>query len=76
MVIATIVRILLCHFYSSTSTIWSRRGPWAPKWIVIEISPVREGPVITITENRQLYFQEDAVTMDELVERLAPYLPD
>ena len=37
---------------------------------------VREGPVITITENRQLYFQEDAVTMDELVERLAPYLPD
>ena len=37
---------------------------------------VREGPVISITENRQLYFQEDAVTMDELVERLAPYLPD
>ena len=37
---------------------------------------VREGPVITITENRQLYFQEDAVTMDELEERLAPYLPD
>ena len=37
---------------------------------------VREGPVISITENRQLYFQEDAVTMDELGERLAPYLPD
>jgi biopolymer transport protein ExbD len=37
---------------------------------------VREGPVISITENRQLFFQEDPVTMDELVERLAPYLPD
>ena len=28
---------------------------------------VREGPVISITENRQLYFQEDPVTMDEMV---------
>jgi biopolymer transport protein TolR len=37
---------------------------------------VREGPVISITENRQIYFQEDPVTMDEMVERLAPYLPD
>lgn len=37
---------------------------------------VREGPVISISENRQLYFQEDPVTMDELVERLAPFLPD
>lgn len=37
---------------------------------------VREGPVISITENRQIYFQEDAITMEELTERLAPYLPD
>jgi biopolymer transport protein TolR len=37
---------------------------------------VREGPVISITENRQIFFQEDAVGMEELVERLAPYLPD
>ena len=37
---------------------------------------VREGPVISITENRQIYFQEDAITMEELPDRLAPYLPD
>jgi biopolymer transport protein ExbD len=37
---------------------------------------VREGPVISITENRQIYFQEDPVTMDEMVERLTPFLPD
>ncbi len=37
---------------------------------------VKEGPVISITENRQIYFQEDPVTMDEMVERLAPFLPD
>ena len=37
---------------------------------------VREGPVITITDNRQIYFEEDAVTLDELVDRLAPFLPD
>jgi biopolymer transport protein TolR len=37
---------------------------------------VREGPVISITENRQIFFQEDAVSMEELVERLAPHLPD
>lgn len=36
----------------------------------------REGPVISITDNRQLYFQEEAVTIDEMVELLAPYLPD
>jgi biopolymer transport protein TolR len=37
---------------------------------------VREGPVISITENRQIFFHEDAISMDELAERLAPYLPD
>jgi len=37
---------------------------------------VKEGPVISITENRQIYYQEDAVTMDEMVDRLAPHLPD
>jgi len=36
----------------------------------------REGPVISITENRQVYFDEEAVTSDELVELLAPYLPE
>jgi biopolymer transport protein ExbD len=37
---------------------------------------VREGPVISITDNRQIYFEEDAVTLDELIERLAPFLED
>ncbi|HOX26495.1 MAG TPA: biopolymer transporter ExbD [Candidatus Krumholzibacteria bacterium] len=37
---------------------------------------VREGPTISITENRQLYFKEDPVTMDEMTMRLAPFLPD
>jgi len=36
----------------------------------------KEGPVISITENRQIFFLEDAVTMEEMTERLAPYLPD
>ncbi|MBD3219915.1 hypothetical protein GF314_01615 [bacterium] len=36
----------------------------------------REGPVISITKNRQVYFDEEAVTSDELVELLAPYLPE
>jgi biopolymer transport protein TolR len=36
----------------------------------------REGPVISITENRQIYFEEDAVTMEEMVQLLAPYLPE
>ena len=40
------------------------------------MSAVREGPVISITENRQIYFQEDPVTMDEMIERLSPFLPD
>jgi len=33
----------------------------------------REGPVISITKNRQVYFQEEAVTMEEMVDLLAPY---
>ena len=37
---------------------------------------VREGPVISITDNRQIYFEEDAVTLEELIQRLAPHLPD
>jgi len=37
---------------------------------------VREGPVISITDNRQIYFEEDPVTLEELAERLAPFLPD
>ncbi|MDY0108903.1 MAG: biopolymer transporter ExbD [Candidatus Krumholzibacteria bacterium] len=37
---------------------------------------VREGPVISITANRQVFFQEDAISLDDLIERLAPYLPD
>ena len=37
---------------------------------------VKEGPVISVTENRQIFFLEDAVTMEEMTERLAPYLPD
>jgi len=36
----------------------------------------REGPVISITQNRQIYFQEDAVTMEEMVQLLAPYEAD
>jgi len=37
---------------------------------------VREGPTISITENRQVYFQEDAVTFEEVTQRLAPFLPE
>ncbi len=37
---------------------------------------VREGPVISITDNRQIYYEEDAVTLEELIQRLAPHLPD
>ena len=36
----------------------------------------REGPVISITKNRQIYFQEDAVTMEEMVQLLAPFEED
>lgn len=36
----------------------------------------REGPVISITKNRQIHFQDQAVTMEEMVQLLAPFLPD
>jgi biopolymer transport protein TolR len=36
---------------------------------------VDEGPVISVTENRQIFFEEEAVTMDEMTARLAPLLP-
>ena len=36
---------------------------------------VEEGPVISITENRQIFFEEDAITMEEVATRLEPYLP-
>ncbi len=37
---------------------------------------VKEGPVITITEGRQIFFLEEAVTLDEVPARLEPYLPE
>ena len=36
---------------------------------------VEEGPVISITNNRQIYFQEESVTIEEMGLRLRPYLP-
>ncbi len=36
---------------------------------------VEEGPVISITNNRQIYFQEESVTVEEMGLRLRPYLP-
>ena len=37
---------------------------------------VKEGPVISITNNRQVFFQEQAVEIDDLAMLLAPYEPD
>jgi biopolymer transport protein TolR len=37
---------------------------------------VKEGPVISITNNRQVFFQEQAVEMDDLGMLLAPYEED
>jgi biopolymer transport protein ExbD/biopolymer transport protein TolR len=34
---------------------------------------VKEGPVISVTQTRQLFFQEQAVSMDELAGLLAPW---
>jgi biopolymer transport protein TolR len=34
---------------------------------------VEEGPVISITSNRQIFFEEEAVTMDEVGSRLQSY---
>ena len=36
---------------------------------------VEEGPVISITNNRQIYFQEESVTIDEMGLLFRPYLP-
>jgi biopolymer transport protein TolR len=37
---------------------------------------VKEGPVITITGNRQVFFMEQTVALGELGARLAPWLPE
>ena len=37
---------------------------------------VKEGPVISITSNRQVFFQEQAVEIDDLAMLLAPYEED
>jgi len=37
---------------------------------------VTEGPVITITEGRQIFFMEEAVTLAEVSTRLEPFLPE
>jgi biopolymer transport protein TolR len=37
---------------------------------------VKEGPVISITNNRQVFFQEQAVEIDDLGMLLAPYEED
>ena len=37
---------------------------------------VKEGPVISITEGRQIFFLEEAVTLAEVPTRLAPYLAE
>ncbi len=36
---------------------------------------VQEGPVITITNNRQIFYDEQTVTMAEMAQRLEPLLP-
>lgn len=37
---------------------------------------VKEGPVITITGNRQVFFMEQTVVLGELGAQLAPWLPE
>ena len=37
---------------------------------------VKEGPVISITGNRQVFFMEQAIAMDELGAQLAEWLPE
>jgi biopolymer transport protein ExbD len=37
---------------------------------------VKEGPVISITNNRQVFFQEQAVEIGDLAMMLAPFLED
>ncbi len=36
---------------------------------------IEEGPVISVTKDRQIYFEEDLVTLKEMEERLVPLLP-
>ena len=36
---------------------------------------VQEGPVITITNNRQIFYDEQTVTLAEMARRLEPLLP-
>jgi len=36
---------------------------------------VEEGPVISITQNRQVFFEEEPVTLEDVGLRLQPYLP-
>jgi biopolymer transport protein TolR len=36
---------------------------------------VQEGPIISITGNRQIFLEEEAVTLDEMVARLRSFLP-
>lgn len=35
---------------------------------------IKEGPVISVTQGRQIFFMEEPVTLDEVGARLAPYL--
>jgi len=37
---------------------------------------VKDGPVISITKERQIYFEEENVTLEEVGSRLQPFLPD
>ena len=37
---------------------------------------VEEGPIITVTKNRQIFFAEDPVTMERMEELLQAYLPE
>ena len=37
---------------------------------------IKEGPVISITQNRQVFFQEEALTISQLGGALAPWLPE
>ncbi len=36
---------------------------------------VEEGPIISVTQNRQIFFDEEAVSLEEMERLLAPYLP-
>ena len=36
---------------------------------------VEEGPIISVTQNRQIFFDEEAVSLEEMERLLAPFLP-